>query len=87
MQLDFHSAKALALNKHTLCCCPYLRPYTSLSTKQGVINTSSEALFKDKHCFLSGRRPRPLPSYLSLRSSSHAFICGSLGARYLLSFK
>lgn len=65
----------------------YLWTYTCVSTSQGVINASSEALFKDNHCFLSGPPPRPLPSYLSPCSSSHAFICVSLGARYRLSFK
>lgn len=45
--------KALPLNK-----------YTSLSTKQGVINTSSEALFKDNHCFFEWSTTQTL-SFLS----------------------
>lgn len=56
--------KALTLNKYTHPWRPYFQSCTSRSSKRGVINTSSEALFKDNHCFFE-RSTTPTPSFLS----------------------
>lgn len=52
--------KALALNKYTL----FTTPAQVFPPNRGVINTSSEALFKDNHCFLEWSTT-PTPSFLS----------------------
>lgn len=56
--------KALTLNKYTHPWQPYFQSCTSRSSKRGVINTSSEALFKDNHCFFEWSTT-PTPSFLS----------------------